>query len=195
MWTGTRILPVNYLCLAVFGSTQGDLNLHGLTELTWPARQRHHTNSVSFFEAVVHSQAVMHRHTQKLSGHFQEGKTAPPGAHSDRVTWNCDFHNLPRFWGLVLFSYITETCHVRRDLQFIFFRVPITCHVSSNFLKVKERVSENVPQVLFFFLFFLWTCRVSMNMEEGNLSLKLKGKTKILFWGIFVMNLPRFCVY
>ena len=43
-----------------------------------------------------------------------------------------------------LFSYITETCHVRRDLQFI------TCHVSSNFLKVKERVSENVLQVFFF---------------------------------------------
>jgi hypothetical protein len=39
MWTGRHILPDNYICLAVFHSTQGALDLHGLTEVAWPARQ------------------------------------------------------------------------------------------------------------------------------------------------------------
>ncbi len=132
----------------------------------------------------------MHRHTQKLSGHFQEGTTAPPGAHSDRVTWNCDFYNLPRFWGLVIFSYITETCHVRRDLQFIFFRVPITCHVSSNFLKVKERVSENIPQVFFFSSSYTNLFNV-VSAQRPNCQPHLTSLD--LFF--LSPNLPRFYVY
>ena len=182
MWTGRRILPIYSLWRVVLRSTQGTSDLHGLTELTWPARQQPHSNFLSFFQD-VHTQP--YSHTQKLSGPFEEGKTAPPGANSDPVTWNCDCHNLPRFRGLLLFSNDSETFHVPWELVlfFLFFRVPKTCHVSSSFFKVKKSVSEKLLQVLWGF-FYEPAAFLSIWMK---LVFKFECKNDLdTFWGFFL---------
>ena len=162
MWTGRRILPIYSLWRVVLRSTQGTSDLHGLTELTWPARQQPHSNFLSFFQD-VHTQP--YSHTQKLSGPFEEGKTAPPGANSDPVTWNCDCHNLPRFRGLLLFSNISETCHVPRDLYyFVYFsESPKPATFLAAFSKLRKVCQKNYCR---FCGFFLWTCCVSIYMNE-----------------------------
>jgi hypothetical protein len=53
------------------------------------------------------------------------------------------FHNLPRFWGLVIFSKISRTCHVSRDLYFFhIFLKPATFLGTCNFFQS----SRNLPR-------------------------------------------------